>query len=127
MEFIIEYFSEDVQIEIFALPDKLAARYVFLSKRMVEHGPDLGMPHTKPLRDGLCEIRLMSPEGIARIMFCTVVGRRIVMLHSFIKKTQKTPAKDLELGLKRMKEIKDANSRSVSKKVAKSPKGKGRG
>jgi len=48
--------------------------------------------------------------GIARVMYCTLVGKRIVMLHSFVKKTQKTPKQDLNLALDRMKEVKNANT-----------------
>jgi phage-related protein len=58
---------------------------------------------------GLFELRLKSVEGIARVFFCTLVGQRIVMLHSFIKKTQKTPAKELNVAQNRMKEVKNAN------------------
>jgi phage-related protein len=72
-------------------------------------GANLGNPHTKALGDGLLELRLKGAEGIARVMYCTLVGRRIVMLHSFIKKTDKTPAQDLDVARKRLKEIKDAN------------------
>ncbi|MFP1256250.1 type II toxin-antitoxin system RelE/ParE family toxin [Acinetobacter baumannii] len=49
-------------------------------------------------------------SGIARVMYCTLVGKRIVMLHSFVKKTQKTPKQDLNLALDRMKEVKNANT-----------------
>lgn len=58
---------------------------------------------------GLFELRLKSQEGIARVMYCTLVGKRIVMLHSFVKKTQKTPKQDL-IALDRMKEVKNANT-----------------
>lgn len=71
-------------------------------------GPNLGEPHPQALGDGLFELRLKGAEGIARV-FCTVVGRRIVMLHSFIKKTQRTPRQDLEIARSRLKEIKHAN------------------
>jgi len=53
----------------------------------------------------------MGVEGIARVMFCTLSGRRIVMLHGFIKKTQKTPRAELETTIRRMKEIKHAEAR----------------
>ena len=56
--------------------------------------------------DGLFEIRAHGREGIARVFYCTVVGRRIVMLHGFVKKTDKTPAKELSLARQRMKEVK---------------------
>jgi phage-related protein len=106
----IEYYSDTVAQEILALPDSLAARYVFLTRRMVAVGPHLGLPHTDALGEGLFELRLKGCEGIARVFFCTWVERRIVMLHGFIKKTQKTPPRDIQLARKRMKEIKNANT-----------------
>lgn len=110
MPYTIEYYSEAVQAEVMALPATLAARYVVLSRRMVVSGPHLGEPHTKALGDGLLEIRLKGSEGIARVMFCTLVGRRIVVLHSFVKKTDKVPAADMALSRKRLKEIKHADT-----------------
>ena len=77
---------------------------------MVALGPNLGEPHTKAFGDGLFELRLKGAEGIARVFFCTLVGRRIVMLHSFIKKTNKTPQRELETAASRLKELKHANS-----------------
>ena len=65
------------------------------------------MPHTRAMGDGLFELRLKVAEGIARVLYCTVVERRVVMLHQFIKKSEKTPMKDLEIARKRMKEVKD--------------------
>lgn len=106
----IEYYSEAVQADVMALPASLAARYVVLSRRMLVSGPHLGEPHTKALGDGLLEIRLKGAEGIARVMFCTLVGRRIVVLHSFVKKTDKVPAADMTLSRKRLKEIKHADT-----------------
>lgn len=72
---------------------------------MEVYGPDLGMPHTRAMGQGLFELRLKAPEGIARILYCTVVGRQIVMLHQFVKKTAKSPAKELEIARRRMKEL----------------------
>ena len=110
MDYSITYYSEAVQDEILALPDTLAARYVVLTRRMVALGPNLGEPHTKAFGSGLFELRLKGVEGIARVFFCTVVGKRIVMLHSFVKKTSKTPARELEVAEKRLREIKHANT-----------------
>lgn len=76
---------------------------------MVIYGANLGEPHTEALGDGLFELRLKGAEGIARVLYCTCVGRRIVMLHSFIKKTSKTPSRERRIAETRMKEIKDAN------------------
>ncbi len=88
------------------LPATLKARYIGLTNRTLEFGPHLGLPHTDAFGGGLFELRLKGAEGIARVFFCTMVEQEIVMLHSFMKKTQKTPEKELKLAKKRMKEIK---------------------
>ena len=110
MDYEIEYYSEEVEEQILALPDALAARYVVLTRRMAALGANLGPPHTDSFGDGLFELRLKAAEGIARVFFCTLVGRRIMMLHSFIKKSQKTPPREIEVARKRMKEVKHADS-----------------
>jgi phage-related protein len=69
------------------------------------YGPDLGLPHTKAMGGGLFELRIKAAEGIARVFYCSIVGRRIVILHQFVKKTDKTPAKELQVARRRMKEI----------------------
>jgi phage-related protein len=109
-DYSITYYSNAVEEEILALPDTLAARYIVLTRRMVVLGPNLGEPHTKGFGNGLFELRLKGAEGIARVFFCTIVGKRIVMLHSFVKKTNKTPVRELGLAESRLKEIKHANS-----------------
>jgi len=110
VDYTITYYSESVQQEILALPDTLAARYIVLTRRMIALGPNLGEPHTKAFGDGLFELRLKGAEGIARVFFCTLVGKRIVMLHSFIKKSDKTPLRQREIAESRLKEIKHAHS-----------------
>jgi phage-related protein len=102
----IVYYSQEVQDDIMTLPATLKARYIGLTNRMLEFGPHLGLPHTDAFGGGLFELRLKGAEGIARVFFCTMVEQEIVMLHSFMKKTQKTPEKELKLAKKRMKEIK---------------------
>ncbi len=69
----------------------------------------LGNPHTEAVGDGLFELCLKGQEGIARVFFCTLIGRRVPMLHSFVKKSQKTPMREIEVAGKRMKEAKHAN------------------
>lgn len=110
MSYVIEYYSETVQEEILSLPDSLAARYVTLTRRITALGPNLGSPHTEALGGGLFELRLKGQEGIARVFFCARIGRRVMMLHSFVKKSQKTPSREIEVARTRMKEIKHANS-----------------
>lgn len=106
MEFSIVYYSADVQECIMNLPDTLLARYIALTQRMIEYGPNLGLPHTDSFGGGLFELRLKGAEGLARVFFCTLINQEIVMLHTFIKKSQKTPEKELKIAKTRMKEIK---------------------
>jgi len=106
MVYSITYYSREVQEDILNLPVTLQARYVALTDRMIEYGPNLGLPHTDAFGGGLFELRLKGAEGIARVFFCTMVEQEIVMLHSFMKKTQKTPEKELKLAKKRIKELK---------------------
>ncbi len=89
-----------------ALPVTLQARYVRYTQRMQTHGANLGVPHTEAFGNGLFELRLKGAEGIARVFYCTIVGKRIVMLHCFIKKTQKTPPRERRIAEARMKEVK---------------------
>ena len=110
MDYTITYYSEAVQVDILNLPDTLAARFIVLTRRMVALGPNLGEPHTKAFGEGLYELRLKGAEGTARIFFCTLGGRRIVMLHSFIKKSAKTPLRERRIAAARMKEVKNANA-----------------
>ncbi len=55
-------------------------------------------------------LRLKAEEGIARVFYCTTVGKKIVMLHQFMKKTDKTPLRELETARRRMREIKNAHT-----------------
>ena len=110
MDYRIEYYSEEVQQDILALPDTLAARYIVMTRRMEALGPNLGEPHTKAFGHGLFELRLKGAEGIARVFYCTIVGKRIFMLHGFVKKSQKTPQADLNIAISRMKEVKRENA-----------------
>jgi phage-related protein len=106
----ITYYSESLQEDILALPAGLLGRYLRYTDRMETYGPDLGMPHTRAMGDGLFELRLKATEGIARVLYCTMIGKRISILHQFTKKTQKTPPKELATARRRMKEIKDAHT-----------------
>lgn len=72
--------------------------------KTVQMGWPLGMPLVGNLEPGLWEVRINVPDGIARVLFATE-GQTMILLHGFIKKTQRTPKQDLELARKRMKEV----------------------
>jgi phage-related protein len=102
----VTFYNERVESEILALPAGLLARFLRYAERMERFGPDLGMPHTRAMGGGLFELRMKAAEGIARVFYCMVIGRRIVFLHQFVKKTDKTPTKELKIARQRMKEVK---------------------
>ena len=105
MAWNIEYYNQTVEQAVLRLPSGLLARYVRLTDLMLEFGPNLGMPHTRAMGEGLFELRVKGQAGIARVFYCTVVQRRIVMLHVFIKKSQKTPKRELEIAKRRLQEV----------------------
>ncbi len=106
-EWVAKFFSPRVEAEILAMPAGLLARFVRYAERLEIFGPDLGMPHTRAMGRGLFELRLRASEGISRVFYAVSPGRRIVMLHVFIKKSQTTPLRELEIARKRMKELLD--------------------
>jgi phage-related protein len=103
----IIYFNDRVQKDVLSLPSGILADYLRLTEAMALYGADLRMPHSRALGAGLFELRPKGPEGIGRVFYCTQVGRVIVILHSFIKKTQETPDADMRMARKRLKEIKN--------------------
>jgi phage-related protein len=105
MAWSIEYYNQTVEQAVLRLPSGLLARYLRLTELMIEFGPNLGMPHTRAMGEGLFELRVKGQEGTARVFYCTVVQRRIVMLHVFIKKSQKTPKRELETAKRRLQEV----------------------
>ena len=110
MTWTVVFFSARVETEISKMPAGFVARFIRYAERMETYGPDLGMPHTRAMGDGLFELRLKAGEGIARVFYCMRVGRRIVVLHHFIKKTDKTPARELSVARTRMKEIENGTN-----------------
>ena len=85
--------------------DKEDKKSVGVDIKTVEYGWPIGMPVSRPLGKGLYEVRShISHKRIARVIFA-IVGGHMVLLHGFIKKTQKTPNEEIALALKRLKEV----------------------
>ena len=101
----IVYFNDRVQKDVLSMPSGILADYLRLTEAMALYGADLRMPHSRALGAGLFELRPKGPEGIGRVFYCTQVGRVIVILHFFIKKTQETPDADMRMARKRLKEV----------------------
>ncbi len=104
MAYEVEYFHSRVLAEIESWPADVVADYARILELLIEFGPSLRMPHSKAMGGGLFELRPKGRSGIGRAFYCFVVGRRVVVLHAFIKKTQATPDRELKLARKRQKE-----------------------
>jgi phage-related protein len=102
----VEILNETVAAEIAVLPDDMQARFLRLAERIASVGLEsLSEPHVKHLEGKLWEMRLTGRDGIARALYVTVIGRRVVVVRAFVKKTQKTPRSEIELALQRAKEV----------------------
>jgi len=103
----VEILNDLVAAEIAALPADMQARFVRLAERISAAGLEsLGEPHVKHLEGKLWELRLTGRDGIARALYVTAIGRRVIVVRAFVKKTQKTPRAEIELALRRAKDIK---------------------
>jgi len=105
MKWEFVYYSERVQKDIHSMPSGLRHEFYAMRKIMEENGPALGMPFTRAMSNGLFEMRIRDKTGIARVFYCTVTQSEIMVLHSFIKKTQQTPDRELSIARKRLKEV----------------------
>ena len=89
-----------------AQPRDIRASFERITHLIVEHGLErLRAPYVKHLEGAVWEMRLHGKDGIARAAYVTATGRRVVVVHVFTKKTQKTPRREINLALKRAKEV----------------------
>ena len=99
--------NQKVDDELKKLDATFQAKFLHISEMLEHFGPEnVKEPYCKPLIDGLWEIRMKGRPGIARAIYITVRNKKIVILHAFVKKTQKTPAKAIQIALNRLKEAK---------------------
>ena len=97
--------NSTVDHELETLPADIRSRFVRVSRLLEQFGPqDVGMPHIKSLGAKFWEIRASGRDGIARGIYIYASGKKIIVLHVFMKKTQKTPSTALEIATKRAKQ-----------------------
>jgi len=102
----VDILNETVAAEIAALPADMQARFLRVAERIRELGlENVGEPHVKHVEGKLWEMRMTGRDGIARALYVTVTGRRMVVVRAFVKKTQKTPRAEIRIALKRAEEI----------------------
>lgn len=101
----IEFVNGAAEREVDELAADLRARFLRIAELIEAAGlPNVREPHVKHLAGKLWEMRMIGRDGIARSIYVTATGRRVIVLHTFIKKTQKTPASALALAMERAKE-----------------------
>lgn len=105
MAWTVETRSETVDEEVAALPPKIQATPPWIMERIEERGlPALRSPHVGHLGEGMYDLRAKGQEGIGRALF-VIRGTRVIVLHAFQKKTQKIPARAIDLAWKREKSV----------------------
>ncbi len=105
MKWRITFYNKKVKSQILAFPEGVLASFLHIAELVEEYGPYIGMPYTRTLGSGLLEIRARGKEGIARVIFCVLPGSELVMLSAFIKKSRKTPKKEIAIAKRRMREV----------------------
>jgi phage-related protein len=106
MSWTVEFLNQDVKSSLDALPLDVRASFQRIVELIQSHGLErVREPYVKHLEGPLWEMRMKGRSGIARAVYVTAVGKRIVVVHAFVKKTQKTPRREIEIALKRAKEV----------------------
>ena len=108
MSWTVHILNATVEREIRDLPKDLKADLFHVLELIETVGlEELGPLRSKPLRGKLWELRLKGRDGIGRAIYVTASGRRVVVVHAFVKKTQKAPKAALAVAERRAKEIKE--------------------
>ena len=106
MAWVVELLDDRVREELESLPPDMQARF----RRIVELIQGYGIervhePHVKHLEGPLWEMRMKGKDGVSRAVYVTAKGRRVVVVRVFVKKTQKTPRREIEIALQRAQEV----------------------
>ncbi len=106
MPWRVEVLNETVAGELAALPRDMKARYLRVTQLIADIGLGfVGEPYVKHIKNKLWEMRLKGRDGISRALYVTATGQRVVVLRVFVKKTQQTPRSEIDLALRRAKEV----------------------
>ncbi len=106
MSWTVETLNAVVDAELEALPADMRARFSHISRLVEEFGLQrVGEPHVKHLRGPLWEMRMRGKDGTSRAIYVTATGQRVLVVRVFVKKSQKTPKREIELALTRAREV----------------------
>lgn len=106
MKWTVITLNKKVDDELEMLDETFRAKFLHIAEMLENFGPEnVKEPYCKSLGDKLWEIRMKGRPGIARAIYATTKNKKIIVLHAFIKKTQQTPKKAVNIALKRLKEV----------------------
>ena len=106
MPWTVEILNEAVAEELEALPTDMKAKFERIVLLISNNGlNEVGMPYVRHLQDKLWEMRMKGRDGISRALYVTAHEQRAVVLRVFVKKTLKTPSREIKLALERAKEV----------------------
>jgi phage-related protein len=107
MKWSVETLNAVVDSELEELPPDMLAHFYYITQLIEEFGLErVREPHVKHLRGSLWEMRMKGKDGISRAIYVTAAGKRVVVVPVFIKKAQATPNREIDLALRRAKELK---------------------
>jgi phage-related protein len=102
----VGFYADEAIAEVKALPRDMQSKFERIVQMIEAHGLEkMREPYVKHIEGKIWEMRMIGRDGIARSLYMTAVGRRVIVLRTFIKKTQKTPRPEIEIALKRAKEV----------------------
>ena len=104
-KFIIDFYAKEngeqpAKNFILALEPKMQAKIIRVLDLLENNGPLTGLPYSEHLENGIFEIRAKQSTNITRVLYFFVTGRKIILLNGFVKKTQKTPKREIDLAKK---------------------------
>jgi phage-related protein len=106
MKWSVEFLNADVMAALSSMPRDIRAHFERIVHLIESHGLEhVREPYVKHLEGRVWEMRMKGRDGIARAAYVTATGRRVVIVHIFPKKTQKTPRREIDIALKRAKEV----------------------
>lgn len=106
MAWTVEILNDTVAAELDALPTDMKARFERIVSLISSNGlHKVGMPYVRHIQDKIWEMRIRGRDGISRALYVTAHEQRVVIVRVFVKKTQKTPLREIQLAVERAKEI----------------------
>lgn len=106
ISWVVEFFNEEVEAALENLPADIQASFLRIAELIQSHGLErVREPYVKHLEGPVWEMRMKGRSGVARAAYVTAIGKRVIVVHVFRKKTEKTQRKEIVVALKRAREV----------------------